>query len=697
MSDNSQNENIIDSENLIDFIDKAEDFLLTRARLSRDADALFEKNMEAFSKYYPNLHAQLLELAKEKKSKRIFLNVNNQFNIIPEGAEIPLYGEDPIEDCIKQVSQEVTNPKFNSMTLNSSPTDEGDQRVHVRFLVNLIKLSKKSELKNSEILGKLPEHYPSFMLFGVGLGYQLNLINSEYSFDYYFLCEPDLNLFLNSLYVFNWSEFLIQKEQSNSFVFLQVGVSYHQFIDEMVRLSQSHGPHYFASVFIFQHYPSQDINCIIKTFFENSYKIHSGFGFYNDAITGLAHFYHSAKSGVRYLKSTDSHFQRVYTPVFIVGNGPSLDDSINYIKQNADKALIFAAGTALQTLIKYGIRPDFHVLVERTKATYDVLIDTVELEYLKSTSLLTVELMYPKVLRLYGWSAIGLKGPEMASDFANYLSYYCGFPRIQALKFSGPVVSNTALSYALHMGFKEIFMFGVDNGSYSDKTHSENSIYEAKKSRFKTYKVQSANNLLEGNFGEVVNSTNLLAVSNLSMELLLKSFKSKNVSVYKVGRGAKVSNAIPTRLSDLLPLKDIDKNKIVLSIKENFFPAYPEQDILAYFNFDSFDIVADELISMFDSIFSSRKEFCQKINEANILLSSVATSPHCYVSKVFTGTFFYFCYAAYSSIYKYDDPELGLKLANESSKLWCGFLKEIKISFREDVKKLCDFGYEFGS
>ena len=57
-------------------------------------------------------------------------------------------------------------------------------------------------------------------------------------------------------------------------------------------------------------------------------------------------------------------------PAMLIGAGPSLDDTISFIRENEQKAVIMAVDTAFPILMKQGIRPDFVVSVDPQDITY---------------------------------------------------------------------------------------------------------------------------------------------------------------------------------------------------------------------------------------------------------------------------------------------------------------------------------------
>ena len=56
--------------------------------------------------------------------------------------------------------------------------------------------------------------------------------------------------------------------------------------------------------------------------------------------------------------------------VVVVGSGPSLDYSIDFIRQLSLTHTIVCGGSNYRTLLSHGITPDFLVLVERADEVY---------------------------------------------------------------------------------------------------------------------------------------------------------------------------------------------------------------------------------------------------------------------------------------------------------------------------------------
>ena len=88
-----------------------------------------------------------------------------------------------------------------------------------------------------------------------------------------------------------------------------------------------------------------------------------GLGFFDDEQQGFAHTIHNINAGYAFF----SHGADIENlpPVLLIGNGPSLDSHVNFIRQHQADSIIISCGTALSSLAKVGIKPDFHVEMER--------------------------------------------------------------------------------------------------------------------------------------------------------------------------------------------------------------------------------------------------------------------------------------------------------------------------------------------
>lgn len=180
----------------------------------------------------------------------------------------------------------------------------------------------------------------------------------------------------------------------------------------------------------------------------------------------------------------------------VVGNGPSLDESMPTLLERADRAMIFSGGTSTGTLLKFGITPDFHCEFENDPTAVEIIDSVDPKKKLKETILIAP----PTVC------------PSMVDRFKNVIFFYRDSVTPTRLftqaheppALIGPTVTNTALRAAIGFGFVEIVLLGVDLGSRKEQTHhSTHSIYLSDKGE--KYNPGNAHTIeMPGNGGGVV-------------------------------------------------------------------------------------------------------------------------------------------------------------------------------------------------
>ena len=210
-----------------------------------------------------------------------------------------------------------------------------------------------------------PDFLPFVRVYGVGLGTQLLTLLKEKRVNYASVIEPNVDLFFSSLFVIPWKILHKYFSVGGNRLSLIVGDTPENSIKR-------------ESIFIQQNFPFLTSNFgLLATINDDavlerllsaakmedavSYNSSTA-GWYDDQKLGLFHSLCNIK--VRRPFFTGEKVKG-FLRVFIIGSGPSLDDSISYVHQHSDKAIILACGTALMPLLAAGIIPDFHIVQER--------------------------------------------------------------------------------------------------------------------------------------------------------------------------------------------------------------------------------------------------------------------------------------------------------------------------------------------
>ena len=656
---------------------------------AQQSEQRFQANLQAFDKYYPEL-AKTLRQYQPKAGFKLFATPGGVGNYVPAGESLPLYSDDPIAQVTEQVNKN-TRKGYYSYTTYGFGGHTTDKRIHMQFMTKLDNLITEFNAHKPAFIEQLPSHFPSSIIFGVGLGYHIPILLQSHHFDYLFICEPDIELFYASVFCTDWAQIIEQVEAKDGALFIQVGLSYKDFFDSLHGIAGDVGAFSLVRSFCYQHYPSKDVNALIKSFFERYFELQSGFGFYNDNIDGLAHAIHNIQNRVPFFIA-DSDLKAPYQklPLYIVGNGPSLDASVEVLKEAQGSAIILAIGSALASLLKVGVTPDFHVIVERTKSTYDVLLDTLPVEAYSNINLLTVDVMYPEIPKLYKWAGMGLKGPESATVFIQLQTLKKYGQVLPSLPSCGPVVSNTALSYASMMGFEEIYLFGIDNGSRQNVTHSKHSFYYKAGCKYQSPLVTGAKHLLPGNLGEDVMATDLLMISKNHLEAVIAANPKK--FYYNVGHGAKLEGAYAISEQEVMIGRPIaDKAQVIEQIKADFF----RQDLIQFdvdsLEFDQFDVICDDLIEIGNRPFSNREEAAAILKKQARYLFSYKKTRYAHLYYLLRGSLLYVHCPLLTMLYSYQDDALTLSYFARFIALWNDYVLAVKQDFRVNYLTTCGY------
>lgn len=651
--------------------------------------ALFKKNTAAFKKYYPDIAATINAYQPDKDFK-ILVTATGQGNFVPKSIGVPIYSDDPIVQTRSQLEKHLEKGYY-SLTKYGFSVSGQDQRIHSRFMAKLDNEIKNIADTNPAPLEALPAHFPTAMLFGVGLGYVVELLLEAHSFDYIFITEPDLEIFFASLYCTDWAAIIEKIDAAGNTLFLQIGLELHEFFSSVYKVSMDIGAYSLIRAFCYQHYPSAKVNEQIAEFFNRYYEIQAGYGFYNDAITGFAHCLLNYHSKAQFFSLPETR-KRIDRPVVVVGNGPSLDAAAEKLREIQDDVIIFAAGTALGSLAKHGVKADFHVLVERPKSTFDALLDSFPAEYYRNINLLAVDVIYPDVVDLYQWAGLALKGPEASTVFTQLLLLQDENKLMPSLPFSGPLVANTALSYVMSIGFSEIYLFGVDNGYLDGKTHSANSIY-ANNENYKKIIDKGAVHKLKGNLSQDVMATNLLKLAHKFMESLLKM--DKKIFVYNVGEGAYIDGAIPLREEDVFISKTFsDKSVLVENIKRKFFQRHEFKVTPERVGFEQFDEICDHLNAIAREEFTTRQEASDILKRQARYVYAFRQSIYGHLFHMIKGSLLYFHSPMLTVLYQYQDEQLSLESFHRLLAIWREYVEEMKKDFRVNWQTKCDWGMD---
>jgi len=665
------------------------------------ANYTYANNLVAFEHYFPEIHSKFKDFQPQEKFK-LLVNRDGSPNIIDYDTGLPMYGDHAEQQIQQQVDQAIANPLISSADYSYLEfiDNNADLFLHSDLIVEVGKIynqTAKALAQNKCKTGRIP----GCVIFGIGLGYHILPLTEQVDAAYVSIFEPNEDYFFASLFTFDWAGYLELLDNNGSCLFLSIGVSpseaYQVFFDRV----QALGPFSVANALFFQHYPSPAMDKAIRQIIDNYHEYFMGWGFFDDALISIAHTIGNAKKNLPFIDLTKrKNNQYSDFPVFIIANGPSLDDDIAYIKALANEVIIVACNSATTALLKHGIVPDFHVALERTKETYDFLKAFIPEQYRSQINLLTLNVMHPDVADLFQWTGLGLKGREAGTSLYQVAEYFSKIGASGTLSYCNPLVGNLALSYMLTLGFKNIYLFGVDSGYIDNQCHhSKASMYfdEAGNEAYQSIKIGSEIKVA-GNFVESVLTDQFLNQGRVQMERLLASELAVDAQCYNCSNGAKIDGTRTLKADNIL-LKATANRKvdIINYIKNTLFvqpaTAIPVND---YLHVDELTKITQCMVEFLTEPVTTRTEAFEQVLKQVRFLNSLKATQYSHLFFLLEGEALYLNSILSNILYSFgDDDQQVLPYFYQLRDLWCDFLTRVPEYYQHNYLRYDEHNFQF--
>jgi len=577
--------------------------------------ATFLKNLMFCQKFMPEIY-QLYKDYKPQKSKLTF-DHNGEVNIVSNGNLV--YLEFPKDSSKKQVDAYFKTPRqfASSITFSDKPVYEHEYQLN--------KLYKKRILlagDDNSYISKAPAEQMDFLvMIGIGMGYHVEELMQRTNVKQLYIWEPDKDVFYCAMHIIDLSLINAHCINLSGSLTIKIGGNENQFVNEIYTSLQASGVYNMSRLYMYRHYHSEKTDDGFKNLSQLCYRLLGGLGFFEDEIISISHTLTAVDKKLPLLKAPTAFQNKIKdTPVFIIGNGPSLDEHLKYIKENNNNAIIFSCGTAIKAILDAGIIPDFHIEMERVAAQYEWLDQVGHKDKLKTITSITLNNVYSKFYSLFKASYIIAKPKDGGMDFLYEYIDKDIYPGVYACN---PTVTNAAAAIAIRLGFKQLYLFGVDFGFKDEsKHHAANSMHNQKDYHGYKAKVNSAFSV-KGNFCDEVFTTQIFDSARGSLEMLLEAYSS--VKCFNCSDGAYIQLTTAEKIKDINPLISIDnkKEKLALLLKGAFSnEIYNELDFVRLF---------EEKLSPLKQIIDELRNSCKNEIEDRVQLSLLFGNQYQYI------------------------------------------------------------------
>lgn len=548
------------------------------------------RNLFALAPYFPELHKEFLNYKPNKWYP--VANREGHVNLCYRESQALFYSDQPAEESLKNLSEFIRRPHKDGLVLGYSGK-KLKSYLHYKLVAECEEIIKSVD----EVEAKLPEDVKSLIHFGLGAGYSLELLLQHRNVEKLFVCEPNKDFFFASLYAIDWAGLLENFNKNTSRLYLNIGDDGSHLVEDLLIQFQTIGPYVLASTFFYQGYYNERLSNAVTQLREQLQVIIAMGDYFDHAKYGIAHTKCAIDRDYPFLlKDAKNRLSARHKniPVFIVGNGPSLDNLIGLIKCHQNEAIIISCGTALQTLHRHQIVPDFHAEIEMNRSTYDWCVRIGDLDYLNRISLISCNGIHPDTCDLFKNAFLAFKQGE-----ASTVSILTGKLRAcyATLEHAYPTVSNFAADIITQLGFDQIYLLGVDLG-FIDKNHHHSissGYYDVNGTQRYEYSDENHTSLvIPGNFRNFVNTKYEFKIAKAVLEQI---FCPINVDVYNLNDGAKIYGSNPLKIDDvLISSTKEEKDSALVSVKNNCFGSLREGDeFKAFLSMFEDSVLIDEI------------------------------------------------------------------------------------------------------
>lgn len=581
--------------------------------LQQDMQKLRNKNEAFFKGAEPSIYNLIqgqkfrdcdLQIVKHPEHLEIDVTEQGSYRYHSQGR---YYSQEEANKFLAQMSPGTFLPPFIATDANIFSFD----RVGSRHFKELSETIQKQVDPYQNI--PLPDFYPLLVITGVGLGFHIENIIKQRDIGSLIIYEHKLDRFLTSLYCIDW-EAIYRRFDPNKGTSIQLiivntddqhilkGVLWNELI--------KYCPHFPFATLFYNHLMDETNQKVIDHVRADIINYLQQWGHYDDEINQ----YNNARQNLL-------HNARAFFPsrfrlnpdisIAVVGAGPSLDGRIEYLQKYRDRLLIISCGTAIGTMFRYNIKPDFHVELESDYIVYEALSKSTTEEFRKDIILLASAQVNPRALNLFEHSCIYFKDSTALSElFVNNHN--------DIITNTTPTCTNAGVAIACHLGVKNIFLFGTDFG-FIDKSvhHASGSIYYKDKSEissvlsdandFEIAKTIKTTNV----HGEQIDTKPMYFVSQRMVEECIKFNHLKNIKVYNCSDGASIKN------SQWLPIDIMDKT--LENLNSDLQPKSIAREIYklsVHFDKEVIDKKSDTLIEFIDYVFDILQR--KKVKDINL-------------------------------------------------------------------------------
>jgi hypothetical protein len=518
---------------------------------------IFQKNIDFFLMLEPSVSQRIIKFGKPKG--QLVAVGDDDFDLERSGGR--LYGQGAKALAKAQIIENFSRESDWRVVMTPPQSNDGIDKHGSFFFLPLLQEAVESDVQF--YARRCDMRAVNALVFGIGLGQHLPLLIERAACRTLIIFEPDFELFVFSLLTLDW-EALFERAKAKSINMRLIlnDEPLSAAIEAIDAIRYGGFAPFVDGTLLFNHLRSPALDKILAAIADRRHTLAHCFGFIEDELLMLSNTARNLDGfGGRLFKSGANID---LPPVFLVGSGPSLDETLPHIKRLADRAIIISCGTALRVLIDNGVKPDIHVELENAPESYEALRVSVESRDISDVLLFASSTVDHRLSSHFSRTIFFFRRElAISSIFAPSEEF--------TLTNVSPNVSNLAVVFINELACRDVYLFGIDLGTKDPKHHhcSTSPYMKGELAWNWQYDI-----VLPGNFGGQVHTEWGYVASKVAKEREI-IYRGQGRNYFNLSHGLAIDGAHPLRAQSLeLPPLTSAKASIV----EKLWQRFPQHD-----------------------------------------------------------------------------------------------------------------------
>lgn len=407
---------------------------------------LYLKNLELLKKNHPSIFKELIDfdtaLNSGQVKERYTLEYKDQeyFDILDLETNEYTYGFNSFLEAEKRLSQTELTRKHSIDLLKVDPNNNKlalmDTLGNILPLVDYINKNINFEKVTFTKVFK-------YVFLGVGCGVHIHELYKKIDSMNTLIIEPNLEIFRLSLFLVDYSIF----KKDNKQLFLSVGENTQEREKTLKEFTSYHSyMNYNIKYHLFRIEYKYLLDEIIEFYSHNTPTAFS----YQTVLQVLSRTIKFMHEKHNFLQKDllEKHKPLKNKKVLIISAGPSIEENIDWIRDNQDKFIIICVDIILKKLEINNIVPDIVVSIDPKTIIID-FFDTKDKDFLKNSSIIFLSQQHEKLIEKIKHLNFYFSQVLPVSDEIGYF-------------FSVPNVGTFSFAVALFLGANELYLVGSD-------------------------------------------------------------------------------------------------------------------------------------------------------------------------------------------------------------------------------------------